>query len=99
MHFKHIYIIWFGKKWALIEKLILNKWDPHIEMSDLLGEKIGKYISNKGFVSKTWKNHLKLNNKKTNNPIKTCVKGLNNNNDMQMSSKHMKRKIINMIFQ
>ena len=48
----------------------------------------------KGFVSKIHKKLLKPNNKKTNNPVKTCAKGLNRHfsrKDIQTTNKHMKR--------
>ena len=55
---------------------------------------IGNEATDKGLTSKIWKQHLKLNSRKINDPIQKFAKELNRHfskKDIQLANKHMKR--------
>ena len=76
------------------------KIDPHQTMSKVKRQPsewekiIANETTDKGFISKIYKQLIQLNARNSNNPIKKWKKDLNRHfskKDMQMANKHMKR--------
>ena len=60
-----------------------------------MGEITANETTDKGLISKIYKQFIELNTRKTNNPIKTWGKDLNRHfskGNIQMANKHMKRR-------
>ena len=90
-------------------KAKINKWDlikfkifctmketiSHVKRRPSEWEKIiAKEATDKGLISKIYKQLLQLNSRKINDPIKTWAKELNRHfskEDIEVANKHMKR--------
>ena len=76
-------------KSSVLWKTMSRKWDA-TEWENIFA----KDTSDKGLLSKIYKELLKLNNKKINNPIKVWAKDPNRHitkEDTKMANKHIKR--------
>ena len=85
-------------KWDLIKPKIFCKSKETISEVKRQSSELEKIIANettdKGLISKIYKQLIQLNTRKTNNPIKMWSKDLNKHfskEDIQMANKHMKR--------
>ena len=80
-----------SQKWYASAKEIINKMkQQHTDWEKIFIND----VTDKGLVSKVYKQLMMLNRIKTNNPINKWAKDLNrhfSNHDIQMSNRHMKR--------
>ena len=79
-------------------KTKINKWDLTINKTKIQPSEWEKIFANeatdKGLISKIYKQLMQLNIKNTNNPIKKWAEDLNRHfpkEDIQMANKHMKK--------
>ena len=78
------------KSFCIVRKQISKTKRPPTEWEKIFATD----ISNKGLVSKIYKEIIKMNTQKTNNPVKKWAKDMNRHfseEDIQMANKHMKK--------